>query len=167
MTKGQWIIPSLLVLIASLLAFIGVLLALNLLPGSPSAGTQLAGEQPLPTMAEGQSRMAPLTPGIYISILLMFGVLGGIASYVLVGRKAYSDPNPEKAGEFTQLFRPFLQLLTVALLIGAVTILAIDEKIEAATSGPLLGTIAGYVLHDLARAVMRPRQNGGGGAGGP
>lgn len=153
MTKGQWIIPSLLVLIASLLAFIGVLLALNLLPGSPSAGDQ--------------SRMAPLTPGIYISILLMFGVLGGIASYVLVGRKAYSDPNPEKAGEFTQLFRPFLQLLTVALLIGAVTILAIDEKIEAATSGPLLGTIAGYVLHDLARVAMRPRQNGGGGAGGP
>ena len=111
--------------------------------------------------------MAPLTPGVYISILLLFGVLGGIASYVLVGRKAYSDPNPEKAGEFTHLFRPFLQLLTVALLIGAVVILAVDDKIEATTSGPLLGAIAGYVLHDLARTVMRPRQNGEGGAGGP
>ncbi|MCH8151010.1 MAG: hypothetical protein IH830_01390 [Planctomycetes bacterium] len=167
MTREQWIIASLLGLSTSLLALIAVLLVLNFFQGSPSAGAQMAGELPLPTMAEGQSRMAPLTPGIYISILLLFGVVAGIASYVLLGRKAYDDPSPAKAGEFTHLFRNLLQLLTVALLIGAVIILAVDDKIEATTSGPLLGAIAGYVLHDLARTVMRPRQNGEGGSGGP
>lgn len=98
--------------------------------------------------------MAPAwqSTGVWISVMWLLGVLGAMCVLIVYASKrnwgVEALPELLRQGGFGV---SLLRLLTVALVIGAVEVLALEGKVSGDASIAVLSGVAGYVLGGLPR----------------